>query len=92
MQVGVQMLDGRVFQPPLAVWVSQYMELIKMWTACNRCAGFCISLGKLFFSEGAERVDSEILPEFSAKAAKGISPRVLPSYAILFWFALQVCF
>lgn len=68
------------------------MELVELWTACNCCAGFCVilSLGNRFFSQGLEQVDSEILPEFTTSAAEGISPRVLSSYAILFWCALQV--
>lgn len=76
--------------PPIGMSVSQYIDLVKLWKVCNSCVGFCISLGKLFFSEGVREVDEEILPMFTAMVDKGISPRVLPSYGILLWFSLQV--
>ena len=50
--------------PPIGMSVSQYIDLVKLWKVCNSCVGFCISLGKLFFSEGVREVDEE-----------GISPR-----------------
>lgn len=76
--------------PPLGMPISQYMELVKLWKACSSCAGFCIYLGKFFFDHGVKIVDEVILPEFTASAPEGISPRVVPSYAMLYWFALQV--
>ena len=76
--------------PPVATTLGQYRELGKLWEVCSSCAGFCISLGNSFFSEGIEEVDNDILPRMTASASEDISPRVIPSYAILFWFALQV--
>ena len=76
--------------PPVGMPISQYMELVKIWKACSSCTGFCIKLGQLFFTEGVKNVDEAILPLFTTSAAKSISPRVLPSYAILYWFSLQV--
>ena len=61
-----------------------------LWQACGSCAGFCISHGNKFFSEGIEEVDNDILPCMAASASEDISPRVIPSYVVLFWFALQV--
>ena len=69
--------------PPLALSISQYMELVELWNACSQCTGFCISLGKLFFSKGVEQIDGRILPKFIACAQKSTSPRVIPSYAIV---------
>jgi hypothetical protein len=37
-----------------------------------------------------KNVDETILPLFSTSVGTSISPRVLPSYAILYWFSLQV--
>ena len=60
------------------------MELVKLWDQCSSCVGFCISLGEKFFSIGYKEIDDE------SKADGSISPRVIPSYAILFWFVEQV--
>lgn len=76
--------------PPVGMTIAEYMQLVELWTACSTCIGFCISLGKRFFNEGVEEVDSNILPSIASSASEEISPRVIPSYAILFWFALQV--
>ena len=76
--------------PPIGTSVSQYIDLVKLRKVCNSCIGFCISLGKLFYSDSVREVDEQILPMFTAMVAKGIIPRVLPSYAILLWFSLQV--
>ena len=69
---------------PIGMSVSQYIDLVKLRKVCNSCIGFCISLGKLFYSDGIREVDEEILPMFTAMVAKGISLRVLPSYGIYF--------
>ena len=71
--------------PPIGMSVYRSSKTLE-----NSCVYFCISLGKLFFSEGVREVDEEILPMFTAMVDKGISPRVLPSYGILLWFSLQV--
>ena len=77
--------------PPISTTISQYMRLVQLWKACSTCVGFCIGLGDAFFSDGGvNHVDNTILPTIISHAAEGISPRVLPSYAILLWFAQQV--
>ena len=76
--------------PPIGMSISQYMELVRLWKACSSCVGFCIALGKKFFDTGVKEVDETILPAFSASTGSGISPRVIPAYAILYWFAVQV--
>ncbi len=78
--------------PPLGMTISQYMELVNLWTACSSCVGFSISLGKFFFAHGVEEVDTVILPAFADSVEGSASPRVLPSYSILYWFASQVGF
>ena len=76
--------------PPLQVGLCTFMKLAQMWKACSSCAGYCIGLGEKFFSTGVKDVDEQVLPELSSNSAEGISPRVLPGYAILYWFAKQV--
>ena len=76
--------------PPLQITLAKYMEIVELCKACGSCAGFCVSLGKAFFHEGVEDVDERILPEFAASVAGHVSPRVLPSYSVLYWFANQV--
>ncbi len=77
-------------QPPLSLTLSQYMEVVQLWKVCAKCVGFCVSLGKKFLSEGVKEVDKNIIPALS-KSVDNISPRVIPSYAILYWFTMQVC-
>ena len=69
---------------------SQHMELVKLWDQCSSCVGFCISLGEKFFSIGYKEIDDVLVPLLESKADGSISPRVIPSYAILFWFVEQV--
>ena len=79
-------------EPPLQMTIAEYMGLVELWTACSSCAGLCISLGKKFFHQGVEEVDQMILPEFLSDVTGSISPRVVPSYSVLYWFAHQVSF
>lgn len=76
--------------PPIQLSLQDYMELVELWKSAGSCAGFCISLGHQFFSEGVVEVDGSIMPTLSAAAASNVSLRVLPSYATLFWFACKV--
>ena len=77
-------------EPPLDIGICNYMKLAELWKSCSGCIGFCIELGSRFFNSGYIEVDDEILKQLSSKAPHGISPRVLPGYAILFWFAREV--
>lgn len=76
--------------PPLSLSLSEYMELSDQWESCSPCTGFCVALGKEFFSTGIQQVDEEILPTLRAKASADVLPRVLPTYSILYWFSSQV--
>lgn len=67
------------------------MELVKLSENSSSVVGFCVSLGEKFFSEGIEEIDQSILPNLVAKAGSGVVSRVIPSYAILYWFCLMVC-
>ena len=77
-------------EPPVQMGLSTFMDLGELWRACSACVGFCIALGAKFFDSGVKDVDDVILPDISSRAADGISPRVFPGYAILFWFAKKV--
>ncbi len=65
------------------------MELVSLWKECGKCAGFCIGVGKKFFSEGVKEVDEETVPAFE-EFSGNVTPRVILSYAILHWFTVQV--
>lgn len=77
-------------QPPLQMGVSTFIDLAESWKACSSCVGFCIALGAKFFDTGIKDVDNILTPYISSRAPDGISPRVFPGYAILFWFAKEV--
>ena len=71
--------------------MSEYMQLAELWKACSSCAGMCCALGKRFFEEGIEEVDTTICPILKEKAPVATSNRVLQANSTLFWFAQQVC-
>jgi len=75
--------------PSLSFTLSDYMEIVELWESCSSCAGFCVSLGQKFFSKGIEEIDSAIMPMLATKSEEIIS-RVIPSYAILFWYCKEV--
>ena len=73
------------------------MKLVELWKSAGSCTAFCIGLGHSFFSYGVTEVDNTILPllkemiqNSTAMSLHTLSPRVLPSYAILYWFSLKV--
>ena len=77
-------------QPPLKMGLSTFIDLAESWKACSSCVGFCIGLGERFFNTGIKDVDNTLTPYIISRAADGVSPRVFPSYASLFWFAKEV--
>lgn len=76
--------------PALSLSLSEYIELGELWENCLTCVGFCISLGEKFFIDGIREIDEIIRPNLSSHANSNVSPRVIPSYFILYWFCLQV--
>lgn len=79
-------------EPPVRLSLSDYMLLVDLWKKAGSCAGFCIRLGHLFLSEGVTQVDNEIQSLLTniIQQSNTLSPRVLLSYSILYWFALKV--
>ena len=57
---------------------------------CTSCVGFCVSFGDLFFTNGIKEIDEIILPHLTTQAGVDVIPCVLPSYAILHRFTVQV--
>ena len=77
--------------PQLSMSLSEYMEIVRLQTEAGSCVGFCIALGKEFFSTGIGEVDNDLLPMITSKVGENVNPRVVPSYAMLLWFTLKVC-
>lgn len=77
-------------EPPLEIGITHYMKLAHLWKQCSSCVGFCVEMGHSFFTSGYKEVDEIILKELTAKAPTGVSPRVIPAYSTLFWFAREV--
>ena len=76
--------------PALSSSVTKFTELVKLYKSSSSCIGFCISLGEVFFKEGVLEVDHKIIPMLQECCGPNISPRVIPAYAILYWFASKV--
>lgn len=76
--------------PQLSMTLSEYMSIVRLQRRAGSCVGYLIGLGKKFFSTGVSEVDTEILPLLTERAPSGVNPRVMPSYAILLWFCLEV--
>ena len=62
------------------------MQLVEMWKKCGACIGFCI---ERFFDTGIAEME-QLVEMLVSNAKLSISPRVLPSYATLLWFAKEV--
>jgi len=75
--------------PSISFTLSDYMEIVDLWENCSSCVGFCVLLGQKFFSVRTEEIDDSILPMLT-KSSDGLIARVLPSYAILYWYCKQV--
>lgn len=69
--------------------VRDFEKFLKLYESVSSSIGFCVSTGEEFFKSGIDEVDAVILPELKRKA-NNVIPRVMPSYAFLFWFATKV--
>ena len=78
------------FKPPeVSMSISEYMEIVEAQNEAGAAVGFFVGLGRRFFSSGVTTVDGDIIPALTERA-QGVCPRVIPSYAILLWFTLEV--
>lgn len=80
----------KFMDPPIAVGLTTYAELVELLPSCSSAVGFCISVGSKFFREGMSDIDNTILPLLKSNSNVSVSPRVLSSYSILVWFTEQV--
>ena len=69
----------------------EYAKLPALIDKSSSAVGFIISLGARFIEQGIVEMDSDLLPELRSLLDGRAIPRVLPSYAIMLWFTLQVC-
>ena len=70
--------------------VGLFTDLPDLYKSSSSCIGFCISLGEEFFQNGLSELDGLIIPLFKEHIGPRVSPRVVPAYAILYWFASKV--
>ena len=54
------------------------------------CVAFLIGLGEKFLSSGVTEVDRGITPTILSRVPSNVTSRVIPSYAMLLWFTLEV--
>lgn len=76
--------------PQLSMTLTEYMKIVELQKNAGSSAGYLISLGRKFFSVGVSAVDVEILSMLTNRAPPDVNPRVMPSYAIMLWFCLEV--
>ena len=71
--------------------MKSYSELPTLLARATSGVGVLISQGEAFTTRGINEMDADIVPTLRASlGGLGVIPRVLPSYALLFWFTMQV--
>ena len=76
--------------PQLSMSLSQYTEIVALQRRAGSCVAFLIALGEKFFSSGVTEVDRDLIPTILSRVPSNVTSRVIPSYAMLFWFTLEV--
>ena len=69
------------------------LQTIMFLFGCRKASasiGFCISLGHTFFSEGGMTEVSRDITPMLLEHTSDVSPRVVPGYAMLYWYAEKV--
>ncbi len=77
--------------PCLDIPLVEYTKFPDLLSKASSAVAFVIGLGKRFVEDGIRELDETILPELKRDIGELAIPRVLPSYAILMWFTLEVC-
>lgn len=75
--------------PQLNISLCEYMDIVEKKNEISSCIGYIIGLGDLFFEEGTVEIDEKIAPMLTDDGST-INSRMIPSYAILLWFAIKV--
>ena len=72
--------------------MAEYVQFTGLVKKSSSAIGKMIGLGKKFIETGISELDSYILPKLRSMLSTygSIVPRVLPSYAVLMWFTLEV--
>lgn len=68
----------------------EYAKLPALIENSSRAVGLIISLEARFIEKGIAQMDSDLLSKLWSLLDECEIPRVLPSYAILLWFTLEV--
>lgn len=71
--------------------MSSYSELPDLLSEASSGMGRYISLGEEFISRGIREMDNYLIPKLKNYLGGDSIPRVLPSYALLLWFTIEVC-
>lgn len=70
--------------------MTDYAKLPNLIENSSRSVGHFITLGHKFLEVGIKEMDDVILLRLRSDLKSSAIPRVLPSYAILIWFTLEV--
>lgn len=68
----------------------EYTKFPDLLDKASSAVGYIIGLGEIFCEIGISDIDKTLLPELRNLIGDHAIPRVLPSYAILLWFTLEV--
>ena len=78
------------FPPPcLDIAMTNYVHVTDLIKRCASAIGSIIGLVKNFIDRGIGELDSYILPKLRSMLTSSVV-QVLPCYAILMWFTLEV--
>ena len=81
----------QIHAPCLEMSMKSYSELPGLLNRATSAVGMLISLGEAFSTRGISEMDANIGPRLRKfLEGLGVIPRVLPSYALLFWFTMEV--
>ena len=70
--------------------MTQYTQLPLLLQKSSSAIAALVGLGKKFVESGISEMDNDLLPELRSLIGEETIPRVLPSYAILLWFTIEV--
>lgn len=78
------------FQPHLDASIEEYALLPALMRRGSAAVGAVLRLGKLFIESGIADINQYFVPVVKNALGGDALPRVVPSYALLLWFTLQV--
>ena len=78
--------------PHIQCDIERYAMTTEIMKQASSGVGTIISLGKAFTEQGIREINQDLIPFVKEALGDAILPRVVPSYAMLLWFTLQVRF